>query len=605
MRRVTAFTLLALLAAGCSMVRPREHVRKPLLMHPYLPMPQSAMEIKNLNPNRDGEPWIAGGLVLPTDEALRGVPVVSFPGVARGLPGAAPVAVDNSKKKYFRGIFSQRHGSCAQASGISYVYGYEVNLMRGVDAKDAVHRYPTHWTYNFVNHGYDRGSWMMWGWEVGKILGVPNVKAYGTETGFDLRYWPSEYDVYENAMDSRVERYFIMQAGTKQALDSVKRYLWNHGVEGKEGGIVSVAAGWSAGYAEARIPEGQHGAGMKLISSFGKQVNHAVTFVGYDDRICHDYNKDGVCSNDKDQNGDGRVDLKDWEVGAFIMANSWGTGWGNAGFIYVPYRLAALDPGKGGIYRQSVYGVTPLADEEKRLALRMTMQHDRRNALSLMSMYRDNDAALYQTYYGLQRSGGAYPLNGKDGGAVTFGLDLRKLIPKDKMADSLDISSIVDSTGVGVGNILQVEVVDYVNDTVTEADDNNVAIKRGRNSVLVQWEADPEPDPDPDPDPEPEFCKIGPVALAGPNLVVSEHCILVLDATDSYDVDEGKIVSYQWRQRSGRRRVKIEDADTATPKLIIPMVEKQERYVFELKVTDDDGFVDTDFVVVTAIDRVK
>lgn len=588
----------ALLLAGCTMLEPRPHRPEPTLAHQYLSFPRGP-EIKNLNPNPEGDDWLAGGLILPSADEMMATPVRCMAGLG---VSDMPQLVDNSKTKYWRGIFAQKHGSCAQASAIAYVFTYEMNRMRKTPANDPKNRYPTHWTYNFVNKGYDRGSWMMWGWEVGKSMGIPDVKTYGTETGFDLRYWPSEYDVYATAVDNRVEKYFLMQAGTIDQLQVVKRYLWNHGVEEGEGGIVSFAAGWSTGYAEAVIPDGQYGAGMKLITSFGAQVNHAVTFVGYDDAICYDFDGDGECSNTKDLNGDGKIDLKDWEVGAFIMANSWGTGWGNAGFIYVPYRLAALNPKDGGIYMQFVYGVVPARDATKTLMLRVKMQHDRRDALRVLGSMQatGNDRIKYYRYYGLQNSGGAYPLNGKDGEPVVFGLDLRRL--GLDLEESMRLGGVVDASGTGVGKILETEVVDYVNGTTFPSYDDEVEITKGRNVVTAKWNPDGDPDPEPEPDPDPEPCALAPTAHAGDDVTIGEYCILTLDASESSD--DGKIVTYQWTQRSGPRRLAIQDADKVKAFVLIPSVERTERYEFRVTVTDDAGLKDDDRVRVMVRNRI-
>lgn len=583
--------ILTLTLSGCSLLQPKKQEPKPRFAHSYLSLPQTQEEIKNLNPDSSGNPWIAGGLILPTEEEIRAVPKLHMPHALRSVM-AAPSLVDNSTKKYFRGIFSQRHGSCAQASAIAYVFGYEVNRMRNADASDVTNRFPTHWTYNFVNHGYDRGSWMMWGWEVGKSMGIPNAKAYGTETGYDLRHWPSDYEVYENAMDSRVDRYFIMGISSETRVAMMKAYLWNHGKEGSDGGLVSIAAGWSTGYAEAVIPQGQYGAGKKLIRSFGKSVNHAVTFVGYDDQICFDFNEDGECTNDKDLNGDEVVNLKDWEIGAYIMANSWGTRWGNDGFIYVPYRLGAVNPSDGGIYKRSAYGMYPKPDEERKLALRVRMQHNKRNDLRFLSSYFKDNVPRYDAYYGLQLSGGSHPLNGNDMTPVTFGFDLRNLLFREDLEDALDISAVVDALGRGAGEIEKVEVVDYLNNLVVEAEEHDVKVDKGRNTVDVTW----------DPTPGPKPCQVGPIALAGRDTIVGEYCTLILDGSMSFDRD-GKIVRYQWEQTAGPHQLPIENANSPRAMVLIPTVDADEVYAFEITVMDNHGYSASDTAKVTVKNR--
>jgi hypothetical protein len=65
--------------------------------------------------------------------------------------------------------------------------------------------------------------------------------------------------------------------------------------------------------------------------------------VGYDDQVGYDLNGDGKITNDIDTNKDGKVDLADWERGAYIVVNSWGEKWSGDGRIYLLYS-AMIDP---------------------------------------------------------------------------------------------------------------------------------------------------------------------------------------------------------------------------------------------------------------------
>lgn len=66
----------------------------------------------------------------------------------------------------------------------------------------------------------------------------------------------------------------------------------------------------------------------------------------------------------------------------------------------------------------------------------------------------------------------------------------------------------------------------------------------------------------------------------------------VLDGSKSYDLD-GKIVKYEWRQISGIKA-----------KILVPLAEKtlvevrKGTYQFELTVTDNDGAIDRDTVII-------
>ncbi|NNL47918.1 MAG: hypothetical protein HKO76_06090 [Acidimicrobiia bacterium] len=145
---------------------------------------------------------------------------------------------------------------------------------------------------------------------------------------------------------------------------------------------------------------------------------------------------------------------------------------------------------------------------------------------------------------------------------------------------------------------MEMELIDYVSGETFMSSDKFIEIRKGRAVATVKPYDD---DPDPGPDPEP--CGLGPVAAAGDNVVAGEHCLLVLDGSDSYDED-GDIVSYRWRQRYGRQRLKIDKADTEKPVVFIPEVKKDEWYQIELTVTDNDGFVTTDRVWIMVKNRI-
>jgi C1A family cysteine protease len=55
------------------------------------------------------------------------------------------------------------------------------------------------------------------------------------------------------------------------------------------------------------IPQDQYGPRRRMIISWSDPVDHAMTFVGYDDSIRYDFNNDGKCTNDIDITGDSIV----------------------------------------------------------------------------------------------------------------------------------------------------------------------------------------------------------------------------------------------------------------------------------------------------------
>lgn len=93
-----------------------------------------------------------------------------------------------------------------------------------------------------------------------------------------------------------------------------------------------------------------------------------------------------------------------------------------------------------------------------------------------------------------------------------------------------------------------------------------------------------------------------PVAKAGRDQVVEEEKRVSLNGTASYDPD-GRIVSYQWTQRSGKT-VNLKDANKAiaTFNAPEPKSKKAEILVFELRVIDNTGLSATDSVIITVKD---
>lgn len=69
-----------------------------------------------------------------------------------------PSSVDNSVSEHFPDIFNQIGGSCAQSSGIRYMFTYEMNryLNRKATAPDNVFSY--FYTWNFLNNGVTKAD---------------------------------------------------------------------------------------------------------------------------------------------------------------------------------------------------------------------------------------------------------------------------------------------------------------------------------------------------------------------------------------------------------------------------------------------------------------
>jgi len=93
---------------------------------------------------------------------------------------------------------------------------------------------------------------------------------------------------------------------------------------------------------------------------------------------------------------------------------------------------------------------------------------------------------------------------------------------------------------------------------------------------------------------------LSPTANAGADQVVTEGHAVMLNGQLSSDSD-GSISSYNWVQLSGPS-VTLTSAKTTMPSFTAPLVSSSSDLTFELTVTDDQGAIDTDTVVVTVND---
>lgn len=258
---------------------------------------------------------------------LKGVPVPA--------ESKRPDHVNNAATKYFPPIISQEGGSCGSASRIAYMFTHELNAYRRTDASLPENMYPTHfvWLLTYGNSGKD---------DFVQFVGVPSVKTYGGRGNsalFGYKEWDSQdygwmtgYEKWHEAMNNRMlaPRKLPMSVETEEGRTLLKNWLWNHN------GDTDFACGGIAGIGVAsacvqngipRTPANTEAGvvGQSYVKAWGKSVDHALTIVGYDDRIEFDLDGNGV-PGEKDKD----------EVGAWIIANSWG-GWANNGLIYCPY----------------------------------------------------------------------------------------------------------------------------------------------------------------------------------------------------------------------------------------------------------------------------
>lgn len=438
-------------------------------------------ELFNANPDPNGEPWIVGGVSKMTPEQFErfnAIPLLKLPEHYKNSKDTLPSFIDNSLLPYFRPVFTQKDGSCGQASGVGYNFTYEINFERGTTANVQQNQFPTHHTYNFLNDGCDNGSWYFDGWEIIKANGVPDCQTYGgmypvVNTGVT---WMNGYDSWNTGMNNRVKELINIQVGTPEGLLTLKQWFIDHADGSSNGGVVNFAAGvMYDGYTTDTLPAGTPNAGQYVITSWGSVMNHDMTFTGYDDSIRVDYNNDGRYTNDLDITGDEIVDMKDWEIGGLRMVNSWGTTWADGGKAWVPYRTLALDAVDGGIFYSTVSSMRARASYTTSLKLKAHVSHNQRANLKIYAGVSADTSSTIPEHtlelpIFLYQGGIWYGLAG-DTNELEFGLDITPLLayvnPDDPAKYFICIKE-VDPYFTGEGEIISFSVIDAdSNETVS------------------------------------------------------------------------------------------------------------------------------------------
>lgn len=445
--------------------------------------------------------------------------------------GQRPVRVNNAERVYFPPIFQQEDASCTAAARIAYMFTYEMNAMRRLSAQDEKNQYPTHynWLHYYQNTDYP---------SVLKDHGVPDAVTYGGRTfskdfGSSQNWysndygWMQGYDRWYAAMFNRIDRaaMFPLNVRTEEGREAVKQWLWNHQGDASfdAGGVCVIAIGFVQGYRTGYVPETETNRALGVVGdgyvvNWGNQIDHEMTVVGYDDRIEFDLDGNGV-AGEKDKD----------EVGAWIVANSWGPTWDGNGLIYCPYKTAVCigtdgngNPDRYGVgyWNPEVYYVR--RNYKPLRTMKVTLDYSKRSEIALVAGIASDTAAtepektVAMEYFkfagnGMKLDDNIYPdaqtpmlgrwADGKmNEEPMELGYDLTELTMGYDLRKPLKYFFVIDSkeSADGEGHVRQLSVLDYEFDVygmetqaVLPADGVQIENRGGKTvvSVVVGGEA--------------------------------------------------------------------------------------------------------------------
>ncbi len=376
----------------------------------------------------------AAANMAPLGEEVTGVVEEDWTGdsvvSAAASAAALPRSVDNSTLKYFPPIRSQGGiGSCAQWAGMYYCFTHMAAMLRDQDAKaggDTL-RFSPKYTYNLVNGGSDSGSWYTDGWNVAKKHGAATWAAWPYDSNF--RAWPLTAAIWRNALAHKTDTTgWVSAIDTTAGLDQLKTML----VNGYVLALATYVNSWqfkTAGDDPATTADNAFVGKAVAHWVNGTAGAHAMTIVGYNDDIWVDINSNGT--------------VEAGEKGALRIANSWGTGYREAGFTWLAYDSLKTVSGVTGApsagRRQSIWSaqvawVLPKASYTPKALAQFTLNSATRNQLYVSLGISDTGQTAPTTLWTpntlLYFAGGPYAFDGTttavDG---TFVLDFTDLAP--------------------------------------------------------------------------------------------------------------------------------------------------------------------------------
>lgn len=433
----------------------------------------------NALPDYDKVPPVNPALGIPGGNAKNANIYSAKSRSANATDEQLPDHWNNALFKHFPPYFNQAGPSCMCSSFVGYIFTHELNSYRDLEGEKPENQMAVFFSWLQTFQNTDKESFELYN-------GCPNSIDYEGRTNsevigyYDWRSphagWMQGYDKWYRAMFNRAEGHytFPLTVAKEEGRLATKRWVYNHNgdTDFKSGGLCYVTLA-SSGRQEERVASTpanlEAGAvGKYYIKKWGLEVDHAMTIIGWDDRLEFDFNDNGIY-------GEESAD----EKGAWIVANSWGEYWDNGGWTYVPYRYAGPVGSVAGNYFWQPYVTYIRKDYVPNRTLKLLMDYSHRNELFLRAGVSADTAAKSPAYMvdmsafknagnGLEEGG--YPevpmlgmyVDGMHYEPMEFGYDLTDISNGFDLSQPLKYFFTVNvSNGLGTGHIYKASIMDY------------------------------------------------------------------------------------------------------------------------------------------------